>query len=74
MNDITIDKSIGTGPVLSRYAEASPSEPAKRPPGTYICLECGDTRIVWRTPVDEYKTKCPKCGVQMTRVKQPLAV
>lgn len=45
----------------------SPREPPKKPPGVYTCPECSDAVIVWRTPIDEYKTKCPKCSVQMAR-------
>lgn len=45
-----------------------PHTPPKKPPGVYLCAECGDAQITWRTPVDEYKTRCPKCGVQMSRV------
>ena len=39
-----------------------------RPPGVYKCPECRDATIVWRTTVDKYKVKCPKCSTDMVRV------
>jgi len=48
----------------------------RKPAGVYNCPECRDVVIIWRSPVDKYKTKCPKCGVDMVRVAgvpQPVA-
>lgn len=74
MSDLIVNKSMNTKGQLTQYAITDgPSEPPKKPPGTYICTECGDTQITWRTPVDEFKTRCPKCGVQMTRLISPLS-
>lgn len=75
MNDISRSNSTGIGPVLTKFSsigECTPSEPAKKPPGTYVCLECGDAHITFRTAVDEYKVKCPKCGTTMVRKPTPL--
>jgi len=47
-------------PACEKVDEAKTS-----PPGTYLCPECMSTAIVWRSKVDEYKTKCPKCGCAM---------
>jgi len=82
MNDLVPTNNTQRSTILTRYGQEpkkfasidTPSEPALKPPGTYVCMECGDTRITWRTPVDEYKTKCPKCGVQMTRVSKSLSL
>lgn len=63
------------GPGQEKFALiGSPSEPPKKPAGTYVCIECGDVRIVFHTPQDEYKTKCPKCSAQMVRAEKPLTV
>ncbi len=39
----------------------------KKPPGVYRCPECKDAVIAWRTPVDKFKVKCPKCNADMVR-------
>ncbi|KKL66335.1 hypothetical protein LCGC14_2146010 [marine sediment metagenome] len=71
MSDLNSDQSVGTGNSLTQFSSlCCPSEPKMSPPGKYVCIECGDASIVWHTAVDEYKTKCPKCNVQMVRVKQ----
>lgn len=62
------------GPGQEKFQLTSPSEPAKKPAGTYVCPECGDAQITFHTPQDEYKVKCPKCGTVMIRVKVPLTV
>ena len=76
MNDLITDNSTKQGAMLTQnYALIGcPSEPPKKPAGTYICMECGDVRIVFHTPQDEYKTKCPKCSSLMSRVQKPLSV
>jgi len=76
MSDLISDNSTGQGAMLTqKFAMIGcPTEPARKPAGTYVCLECGDVRIVFHTPQDEYKTKCPKCNSLMTRAKQPLTV
>jgi len=45
--------------------------PPKKPPGIYVCQECGDAVVVWHTPIDEFKTKCPKCNAQLVRMGKP---
>lgn len=76
MSDLITDNSVKQGAMLTQKFAliGSPHEPPKKPPGTYICMECGDVRIVFHTPQDEFKTKCPKCGAQLVRAKQPLTV
>ena len=76
MSDLIADNSTGQGAMLTqKFAMVGcPNEPPKKPAGTYICLECGDARIVFHTPQDEFKTKCPKCNSLMTRATQPLTV
>lgn len=76
MSDLITDNSIKQGAMLTqRFALTNtPSEPPKKPAGTYVCMECGDVRIVFHTPQDEFKTKCPKCGSLMTRATKPLTV
>lgn len=78
MSDIVKDSSVGNRATLSRhgknYALIGERETPKKPAGTYICIECGDARITFHTPQDEYKTKCPKCGAQMVRATKPLMV
>ena len=72
-NDINLSAS------LTQHGEAfqlvnGPCTPPKKPPGVYVCAECGDAQITWRSPVDEFKTRCPKCNVQMSRVAKILPV
>lgn len=76
MSDMIIDNSTKQGAMLTQnYATIdTPQEPPKKPAGTYICLECGDVRVVFHTPQDEFKTKCPKCNSMMTRIGKPLSV
>ena len=76
MSDLVSDNSTKQGAMLTKHFDliGRPHEPPKKPAGTYVCLECGDVRIVFHTPQDEYKTKCPKCSAQMVRAKKPLTV
>ena len=76
MSDLITDNSTKQGAMLTQnFAMVGcPQEPLKKPAGTYICIECGDVRMVFRTPQDEFKTKCPKCNAQMVRATQPLTV
>ncbi len=49
----------------------------KRPPGLYKCPECSDATIIWRSVVDKYKIRCPKCSTEMRRaalVRKPVPV
>lgn len=46
-------------------------EPQKFPSGKYICPECKDAIVIWRTPVEAFKIKCPKCNTQMVRTATP---
>ena len=74
--DLVTDNSTKQGAMLTQKFDLCtvPHEPLKKPAGTYVCMECGDARIVFHTPQDEFKTKCPKCNSLMTRVKKPLTV
>ena len=76
MSDLTVDNSTKQGAMLTQNFDlcTGPHEPPKKPAGTYVCMECGDARIVFHTPQDEFKTKCPKCNSLMTRVQKPLTV
>jgi len=70
--DMSKGKMVELQATLTQHGEAyqgcSPTEPARRPPGVYACGECGDAQITFRMPVEEYKTKCPKCGTLMQRI------
>lgn len=76
MSDLITNNSSKQGAMLTQdfALVGCTSEPAKKPAGTYICMECGDARIVFHTPQEEFKTKCPKCNSLMTRVQKPLSV
>lgn len=73
MSDMARDGSIGLRATLTQRGEKYCSPCAidanpKRPAGVYDCPECGDAQITFRTPVDKFKTKCPKCNTEMVRV------
>lgn len=76
MSDLISNNSTKQGAMLTQDFAliGTPSEPPKKPAGTYVCMECNDVRIVFHTPQDEFKTKCPKCNSLMTRVQKPLTV
>lgn len=76
MSDLVTDNSTKQGAMLTQNFAliGQPHEPPKKPAGTYVCIECGDVRIVFHTPQDEFKTKCPKCSAQMVRAVKPLTV
>ena len=61
--------------VLTQYSSCELGKgPTLKPPGKYICPECGDATITFHTTVDEYKVKCPKCNAPMVIIKTPLSI
>lgn len=57
-------------PVAQGYCDTpQPMEPEKRPPGVYFCPECRGAIIVWRTWVDKYKVRCPKCNTDLQSLR-----
>ena len=75
-SDLITNNSTKQGAILTQYdlVTSHPHEPPKKPAGTYTCPECGDVQIIFHTPQDEFKTKCPKCNTLMRRIKVPLSV
>ena len=57
--------------VQYQISACCPKPPPKKPAGTYVCPECTSTMIIWRTPIDKYKIRCPKCSVEMERIGPP---